>query len=367
MVTRHINFNPGPSAMPLPALELAQRELLDFEGTGLSILEHSHRGKAYEKVHDEAISLLTELLGIPDSHQVLLMQGGASAQFGLVPMNLRTESHAGDYVITDTWGKKAYSEALVVGKVVGKPSVAWDENKDGRWTRVPKASELKLSEGAPYLHITSNNTVMGTQFFDFPRARAPLVVDMSSDILWRPIDVSQFGMIYAGAQKNMGPAGVTVVIIRKDLAEKSRTDIPSIFRYSEIAKNNSLQNTITTFAVYLMRNVLAWLKAEGGAPVMEQRNRKKAELLYRAIDASEGFYTCPADKDSRSVMNVVYTLPNEELDAKFVAEATKAGMVGLKGHRIVGGIRASLYNAVTVESVQTLVEFMQRFRNANRA
>jgi phosphoserine aminotransferase len=363
MVTRHINFNPGPSAMPLPALELAQRELLDFEGTGLSILEHSHRGKAYEKVHNEAISLLTELLGIPDSHQVLLMHGGASAQFGLVPMNLRTDSHAGDYVITDTWGKKAYSEA----KVVGKPSVAWDENKDGRWTRVPKPSELKLTDGAPYLHITSNNTVMGTQFFDFPKAKAPLVVDMSSDILWRPIDVSQFGLIYAGAQKNMGAAGVTAVIIRKDLVEKSRTDIPSIFRYSEIAKNNSLQNTITTFAVYLMRNVLAWLKAEGGLTVMEQRNREKADLLYRAIDASEGFYTCPADKDSRSVMNVVYRLPSEELDAKFVAEATKAGMIGLKGHRIVGGIRASLYNAVTVESVQTLVEFMQRFRSANRA
>ena len=199
--------NPGPSALPLSVLERAQAEFLDFEGTGMSIIEHSHRGKAYEKVHDEAIALLTELLGIPDTHQVLFMQGGASTQFALVPMNLRTDSHAGDYVITDTWGKKAYQEA----KVVGKPSVAWDENKDGVWTRVPKASELKLSEGAPYLHITSNNTVMGTQFFDFPKAKAPLVLDMSSDILWRPIEVSQFGMIYAGAQKNMGPAGVTVV------------------------------------------------------------------------------------------------------------------------------------------------------------
>jgi phosphoserine aminotransferase len=362
MVNRHVNFNPGPSALPLPALERAQRELLDFEGTGMSILEHSHRGKAYEKVHDEAIGLLTELLAIPASHQVLLMQGGASAQFALVPMNLRTDTHGGDYVITDTWGKKAYQEA----KVLGKPHVAWDENKDGRWTRVPKRSELKLTPDAPYVHVTSNNTIMGTQFAQLPdTGSVPLVVDMSSDILWKPIDVSKIGLIYAGAQKNMGPAGITAVIIRKDLIEKGRTDLASIFRYAEIAKNNSLQNTIPTFTVYMMRNVLAWVKEQGGLPEMERRNRKKAELLYGAIDESAGYFACPAEPDSRSVMNVVFRLPSEELDAKFVAEASKAGLVGLKGHRLVGGIRASIYNAVPIEGVQKLVELMRAFRKAN--
>ena len=362
MVTRHFNFNAGPSALPLPVLERAQAEFLDFEGTGMSILEHSHRGKAYEKVHDESIALLTAILGIPDSHQVLYMQGGASTQFALVPMNLRTDSHAGDYVITDTWGKKAYSEA----KIVGKPQVAWDENKEGRWNRVPKQSELKLSKDAPYVHITTNNTIMGTQFMDFPdTGSVPLVADMSSDILWRPTDVSKFGLIYAGAQKNMGPAGIAVVIMRKDLIEKGRTDLPTIFRYAEIAKNNSLQNTITTFTVYMIRNVLAWLKGIGGLPEIEKRNRKKAALLYGAIDGSGGYYTGPAEKDSRSVMNVVYRLRSEELDAKFVAEASKAGLVGLKGHRLVGGIRASLYNAVPVEGVEKLVDFMQRFQKSN--
>jgi phosphoserine aminotransferase len=362
MVTRHFNFNPGPSTLPLPVLERAQRELLDYEGSGMSIMEHSHRGKVYEKVHDEAIGLLVELLQVPSSHQVLFMAGGATTQFALVPMNLRTDTHAGDYVITDTWGKKAFSEA----KVVGKPAVAWDENKDGVWTRVPKASELKLSAGAPYLHYTTNNTIMGTQCFEVPEiGGVPVVADMSSDILWRPTDVSKFGLIYAGAQKNMGPAGVTVVIIRKDLIEKGRTDIPTILRYSEYAKNNSLQNTITTFTVYMIRNVLSWVKEQGGLAEMERRNTKKAELLYAAIDGSGGFYTCPAEKASRSVMNVVYRLPNEELDAKFVSEANKAGLVGLKGHRQVGGIRASIYNAMSVEGVEKLCDFMQRFRGAN--
>lgn len=358
MVTRHINFNPGPSTLPLPALEQAQRELLDFEGSGMSILEHSHRGPVYEAVHNQAIALLTELLAIPDSHQVLFMQGGASAQFGLVPMNLRSDTHGGDYVITDTWGQKAYSEA----KVVGKPHIAWDQHRDGRWDRVPASDELELSPDAPYLHITSNNTLMGTQFVDFPVSSAPLVADMSSDILWRPIDVSRFGLIYAGAQKNMGPAGITVVIIRKDLIERGRTDLPSIFRYAEIAKNNSLQNTIPTFAVYLMRNVLVWVKAEGGLAEMERRNRNKAQLLYQAIDGSDGYYSCPAQPACRSVMNVVWRLPTPELDKQFVAEATQAGLMGLKGHRLVGGIRASLYNAVPLAGVEKLIDFMNDFR-----
>jgi phosphoserine aminotransferase len=293
---------------------------------------------------------------------VLLMQGGASTQFALVPMNLRTDSHAGDYVITDTWGKKAYEEA----KIVGKPNVAWDENKNGVWTRVPKQEELKLTANAPYVHITSNNTIMGTQFHSFPSTGSvPLVVDMSSDILWRPMDVSKIALIYAGAQKNMGPSGIAVVIIRKDLVEKGRTDLPSIFRYAEIAKNNSLQNTITTFTVYMIRNVLTWVKEQGGTAEMERRNRKKADVLYGAIDGSGGYYSAPPEKASRSVMNVVFRLPSEELDTKFVAEAAKAGLVGLKGHRVVGGIRASIYNAVPLQAVEKLVEFMQRFQKQN--
>ncbi len=362
MSNRVINFNAGPSGLPLPALERAQKEFLDFQGTGMSIMEHSHRGKDYESVHNEAIKLLTELLGVPDTHQVLFLQGGASHQFAMLPMNLRTEEHAGDYVLTGAWSQKALDEA----KIVGKPAVAADTAVEGKFTRVPKQSELKLSANAPYVHITSNNTIFGTQFFDFPNTgNVPLIADMSSDILWRPTDVSKFGMIYAGAQKNIGPSGVTVVIMRKDLIEKSRKDIPKVLRYSTHAKENSLYNTAPTFAIYMVRNVLAVLKDMGGLPALEKQNRKKGEILYAAIDQSSGYFKCPVEKESRSVMNVVFRLPSEPLEEKFVSEAKKAGMVGLKGHRSVGGIRVSQYNAVTVEAVQKLVGFMDTFRKAN--
>ena len=359
-ITRHFNFNAGPSTLPLPALERAQAEFLDYKGSGMSILEHSHRGKVYEALHNETIALITELLDLPDSHQILFMQGGASTQFALVPMNLRTDSHAGDYVITGTWSKKAFKEA----KVVGKPHVAWDEHSEaGTWNRVPKQSELSLSEGAPYVHVTTNNTIMGTQFHQLPNTgKAPLVLDMSSDVLWRPMDFKNVGLMYAGAQKNMGPAGVTLVVIRKDLLETARQDIPNIFRYTEVAANNSLQNTIPTFPVYMVHHVLSWVKEQGGAVEMEKRNRAKAALLYQAIDNSGGYYNCPVETESRSVMNVVFRLPSEELEAKFVAEATKAGMVGLKGHRSVGGIRASIYNAMPQAGVEALVQFMEKFR-----
>jgi phosphoserine aminotransferase len=361
MVTRHVNFNAGPSTLPLPALERAQAEFLDYEGSGMSIIEHSHRGKVYEAVHEECIALLTELLQIPDTHQVLFMQGGASAQFALVPMNLRTDARAGDYVVTGTWAKKALAEA----KIVGTPHVAWDGEQDGKWTRVPKADELDLSADAPYVHLASNNTIMGTQFFDYPKTKAPLIADMSSDIMWRPTDVSQFGMIYAGAQKNMGPSGITIVIIRKDLLEQGRSDIPKIFRYAEVAKANSLQNTIATFPVYMVRNVLLWVKEQGGLPAMEKHNRDKAALLYGAIDGSDGYYVCPVEQASRSVMNVVFRLPSEELEKKFVADAADAGLVGLKGHRSVGGIRASIYNAMSQQGVEKLTAFMADFKKAN--
>ncbi|MDD9967422.1 MAG: 3-phosphoserine/phosphohydroxythreonine transaminase [Myxococcales bacterium] len=356
---RHVNFNPGPSTLPLPALERAQKEFLNYEGSGMSILEHSHRGPVYTAVHEQTIALLTELLSIPPTHQILFMQGGASSQFALLPMNLRTDSHAGDYIVTGTWAKKALAEA----KVVGTPHVAWDGAADGTWTRVPKQDELDLSQNAPYVHITSNNTIMGTQFFDFPdTANVPLVADMSSDILWRPLDISKFGIIYAGAQKNMGPSGITVVIIRKDLLEQTRTDLPKIFRYREIAAANSLQNTIPTFPVYLVRNVLMWLKDEGGPAEMERRNRKKAALIYTAVDESGGFYRCPVEARSRSVMNPVFRLATPEMEKDFIAKAADAGMVGLKGHRSVGGIRASIYNAMPVAGVEQLASFMADYQ-----
>jgi phosphoserine aminotransferase len=362
MTKRVFNFNPGPSTLPLVALERAQKELLDYQGTGMSIMEHSHRGKQYEAVHDEAIKLLTELLGIPDTHQVLFMTGGASSQFALLPMNLRSDEHAGDYIITGTWAEKAYQEA----KVLGKPSVAWDGKKGEVWDSLPAQSDLKLSANAPYVHYTTNNTIMGTQFFELPQTgNVPLIADMSSDILWRPIDVSKFGMIYAGAQKNAGIAGVTLVIIRKDLIEKGRKDLAKIFRYSEFAKNNSLQNTIPTFPVYMLRNVLLWVKDQGGLTAMEKRNRGKADALYAAIDGSNGYYRCPVELSTRSVMNINFRLPSEELEEKFVKAATAEGLVGLKGHRSVGGIRASLYNAMEPAGVEKLVEFMGTFAKSN--
>lgn len=357
--TRVFNFNAGPSTLPLPVLERTQKEFLNYEGSGMSIIEHSHRGKVYEGVHNECIALFKELLELPDTHEVLFMQGGASAQFALVPMNLRKDDHAGDYIVTGTWSKKALKEA----KAMGKPNVAW-QPEDGTFVRVPKQSELALSAGAPYVHLTTNNTIAGTQFHQLPETNGvPLVIDTSSDILWRPMDFSNVGVMYAGAQKNLGPSGITIVVIRKDVLESARTDLPSIFQYKVVAENNSLQNTIPTFPVYMVRNVLQWVKEQGGAKAMEKRNTQKAAALYEAIDSSGGFYNCPVEKESRSVMNVVFRLPSEEQEAKFVSEATKAGLVGLKGHRSVGGIRASIYNAMTQEGVQALIDFMNKFKS----
>lgn len=356
---RVINFNAGPAGLPLPALERARDEMLDFQGSGMSIMEHSHRGKDYEAVHNEAISLLTELLGIPATHQVLFLQGGASQQFAQVPMNFLTQGASADYLMTGVWSEKALDEA----KYYGKPRVAGTTvNASKGYTRVPKQAELQLDPAAAYVHMTSNNTIYGTQWHTFPEAgRVPLVADMSSDLLWKPIDVSRFSMIYAGAQKNVGPSGIVLVIISKDFMAKGRTDIPKIFRYSTYAENNSLYNTPPTFAIYLCRNVLAWIKGAGGLKQIEQWNREKGELLYGAIDRNAAFYRGPVEKESRSYMNVVFRLPTEALEDTFVSEAKKAGMVGLKGHRTTGGIRVSLYNAVTVDNVKALVAFMDQF------
>jgi len=360
---RAINFNAGPAGLPLPALERARDELLDFQGSGMSIMEHSHRGKEYEAVHDEAIALLTRLLGIADSHQVLFLQGGASHQFAMVPMNFLPKDGSADYILTGVWSEKALDEA----KLVGTPRVAATTlGPDKRYIRIPRQAELELDPKAAYVHITSNNTIFGTQWHAWPQVGAtPLVADMSSDFLWRPTDVSRFAMIYAGAQKNLGPSGVTVVLLRKDFMARGRKDIPKILRYTTFAENNSLYNTPPTFAIYLMRNVLAWIDQQGGLVAMERRNNEKAEILYGALDRMSGFYRAPVEKAARSTMNIVFRLPTEELDDRFVAEAKKQRMVGLKGHRSSGGIRVSAYNAVSPENIRTLVSFMESFAKAN--
>jgi phosphoserine aminotransferase len=359
------NFNAGPATLPLPALELARDELLDFEGTGMSILEHSHRGKDYDRVHVEAIALIRELLAVPDTHDVLFLQGGASQQFAMVPMNLLHADKSADYVVTGGWAEKALAEAKIVGKTkVAATTEVKSASGEKVYRRVPKESELQLDPAAAYVHITTNNTLFGTQWMDFPTTKAPLVADMSSDFLWRPFDVSKFHFVYAGAQKNIGPSGIVVVLARKDFIASGRTDIPKIFRYATHAKENSLYNTPPTFSIYLARNVLRWVKANGGAKGMQERNEKKAATLYGAIDAMP-FYRCPVEKESRSRMNVVFNLPKPELEEKFVAEAKKKEMVGLKGHRSVGGIRVSTYNAVSQADVEALVAFMQDFAKAN--
>lgn len=361
-MTRVINFSAGPATLPLPALEFAQDEFLDHEGTGMSLLEHSHRGAAYEKVHQETKSLFCELLDIPDTHEVLFMQGGASAQFALVPMNLRGAGQSADYINTGVWSDSAMAEA----KILGPAREAGSGKVDGKYTRVPNQTELDLDPKAAYVHFTTNNTIMGTQFRVYPDSGGvPLVADMSSDILWRPMDVSKFGLIYAGAQKNLGPAGITILILRKDLAERSPSSIPKIFRYKTILAGDSLQNTIPTFPVYMVRNVLRWVRDQGGAPGMEKRNLQKAGYIYGMIDANSDFFRCPVERESRSAMNPVFRLPNEDLEKKFIAEAAAAGMVGIKGHRSVGGIRTSIYNAMEPSDVQTFVDFAKTFARKN--
>ena len=360
---RVINFNAGPAGLPLPALERARDELLDFQGSGMSVMEHSHRGKEYESVHDEAISLLTGLLGIPDTHQVLFLTGGASQQFAQVPMNFLPPGASADYLMTGVWSEKAYDEAKLVGQArIAATTVLPDK----RYVRVPRQDELQLDPQAAYVHLTSNNTIYGTQWHRWPEVgHVPLVADMSSDFMWKPMDVSRFAFLYAGAQKNLGPSGVLIAVARKDFISRGRKDIPKIFRYSTHAENNSLYNTPPTLAIYLCRNVLAWAKQVGGLAQLEKWNREKGELLYGALDKHAGFYHAPVERESRSYMNVVFKLPTPELDDRFVAEAKKAGMVGLKGYRTMGGIRASLYNAVTVDNVKALVSFMEEFVRKN--
>ena len=358
-MSRKINFNAGPAGLPLAVLEQAQSEFMDYQGTGMSILEHSHRGKAYETAHGEALALFAELLGLPSTHGVIALQGGASLQFAMLPMNFLPAGRSADYLVTGHWAKLAFAEA---GRVGTTRKAADSAEADSRFLRLPRPNEIAIDPKAVYVHMTSNNTIFGTQWRELPDAKGvPLVSDMSSDILSRPIDAGRHHMIYAGAQKNLGPSGLTVVAVNKDWLKEARTDIPEILRYRTHLDAKSLHHTPPSFAVYLFGLNLKWIKAHGGTVGMEARNKTKADLLYGALERLSGFYTAPVEKASRSRMNVVFRLPTSDLDEIFCAEAEKAGMTGLKGHRSAGGVRASLYNAVSPDDVKELVRFIDDF------
>lgn len=358
---RTYNFNAGPSALPQPVLEKAQQELLNFRDTGMSIMEHSHRGAVYEEVHNQAITLLKDLLSIPDDYEVLFLQGGGSLQFSMIPMNFLLPRKKAGYVLTGTWSEKAFSEAKLLGDAYLVAS-----SKNSNYRHIPRIEEIAYDPRDAYLHLTSNNTIFGTQWRDYPETGSvPLIADMSSDILSVPFDVKKFGLIYAGAQKNLGPSGVTVVIIRKDLLEKANPNIPTMMKYSIHAKNNSLYHTPPTFGIYMLGEVLSWIQEIGGLEEITKRNEEKAKLIYDAIDESDGFYIGHAESDSRSLMNITFQLQDVELEKKFLMEASKEGFVGLNGHRSVGGCRASTYNAVPYESCKALRKFMDHFKNNN--
>ncbi len=360
-MSRVWNFYAGPAMLPEQAIVQAKEELTDWLGTGMSVMEISHRSKEYDALHHEAMSLVSELLGLDDDHHVLFLQGGASLQFAMVPYNFIPKGGSADYINTGAWSTKAIKEA----KIIAAAREAGTSEPDN-FTRIPAFSELDFDPNAAYVHLTSNNTIRGTQWHEFPSTGGvPLVADMSSDFLWRPFDANRFSLIYAGAQKNVGPAGVTIVIVRKSWVETANDDIPTLLQYATHVKKDSLFNTPPCFAVYMVRNVLRWIKDNGGLTAMEARNRKKADRLYGVIDAHPDFYRCPVEKGSRSMMNVVFRLPSEELEATFVEEAKANGMVGLKGHRSVGGCRASIYNAMEPEGVETLAQFMEAFARAN--
>jgi phosphoserine aminotransferase len=359
-VHRVINFYAGPAGLPLPALERAQAELLDFMGTGMSVMEISHRAKEYDAVHEEAIALVKELLHVPANFKVLLLQGGGNLQFAMLPMNLLHSGRKADYIITGQWAKKAYKEAKIVAGDAVRVIASTEAEK---FARLPRQEEIKVNADAAYVHFCSNNTIFGTQWKTFPQtANIPLACDMSSDFMWRPFDVAPFGLIYAGAQKNLGPSGLVVTIIRDDFLAACSDKLPSMLQYKIHADKNSLYNTPPCFSIYILRNVLAYNKSIGGLAAIEKNNLAKGELLYGCIDRYPQFYKGHVTvKEDRSLMNVDFFLPTEELTDAFVKEAKANGMVGLKGYRDLGGIRVSMYNAVTVANVKVLVDFMEAY------
>lgn len=356
------NFNAGPSALPREVLEKAQSELVDFKESGMSIMEMSHRSATYEEVHNQAIARLRSLFSIPENYEVVFLQGGASLQFAMIPMNFLAEGKKASYIMSGAWSDKALKEGKTLGEVYEAGST-----KELNYNRVPSAEEITFGEQDAYVHITSNNTIFGTQFQQFPdTGNVPLIADMSSDILSRPVDVSKFGMIYAGAQKNLGPSGVTVAIIRKDLLETENAATPTILKYSTHVSNNSLYNTPPSFGIYMLGEVLAWMEKQGGLEKIAKRNEEKANLIYNVIDNSDGFYTGHAEKGSRSSMNITFRVADEQLEKQFLQEAKEAGFVGLNGHRSVGGCRASAYNAVPYAACEALQQFMLDFQEKNK-
>jgi phosphoserine aminotransferase len=359
-VKRVFNFSAGPAVLPLPVLEEAQRDLVSLPGLGMSILEISHRSKTFEGILAQTEADLRALGNIPTTHKVLFLQGGASLQFSMVPMNLLTSGATADYIITGGWAQKALKEAQRVGNV----NVAASTEAEN-FSRIPKAGDFQWTSDAAYVHFTSNNTLFGTQWKgEPPVGNVPLVCDTSSDMLSRPIDFSKYALIYAGAQKNLGPSGVTLVVIREDMLARSSKSLPTMLNYAVHVENGSMYNTPNTFGIYLMGLVVKWALAEGGLAEVAKRNERKAAKLYAEIDRS-GFYRGTAAADSRSLMNVTFRLPNEELEKVFVKHATSAGLDGLKGHRSVGGMRASIYNAFPEAGVDVLVEFMREFERTH--
>jgi phosphoserine aminotransferase len=361
MTQKIYNFSAGPAILPVPVLEKARDEMLSLSGIGMSVMEISHRSKPFAAVLETAESGIRELFGIPANYKILFLQGGATLQFSMVPMNFLRGGETADYVITGAWGKKALKEAKRCGNVNTVFSSA-----EGGFRNVPEQAELSFSSGAKYLHYTSNETIEGVEFkYDLDGAGAPVVCDASSNILSKPLDIEKYALIYAGAQKNIGPSGVTLVIIRDDLIAQVPENQHSMLDYRLLAENGSMLNTPNTWGIYIISLVCEWLRDSGGLAAMETRNKEKAAVLYDAIDGSDGYYTGHADRKARSLMNVTFRLPSEELEKQFCAEATALGLDGLKGHRSVGGIRASIYNAFPREGVERLVEFMSDFSQKN--
>lgn len=357
-MARVYNFNAGPAVLPLEVLQEAREQFIDYQNSGMSLMEHSHRGKDYDAVHAEAIANYKKLLNCSDDYAICFIAGGASLQFAMVPMNMLGAGQTADYVNSGAWASKAVKEAQLVGKV----NVAANTAKDIP-TKVPPAGDLKLTKGAAYVHLTSNETISGAQWKSFPRTESPLVADMSSDMLSRPFDINQFGLIYAGAQKNLGPSGIALVVIRKELAERAPQNLPVILKYKTFIEENSLYNTPPCFSIYIMMLVSRWMLKKGLENLYRQ-NAEKAAKIYATIDKG-GFYKGTAVRECRSDMNITFRLPNEALEEQFVKEASKAGLKGLKGHRSVGGIRASIYNAFPPEGVDVLVAFMREFESKN--
>lgn len=359
---RAFNFNAGPAALPLRVLERIREELLDYRGSGMSVMEMSHRSPEFEEILERAERTLRHLMAIPDDYAVIFLQGGGSMQFSMVPANLYIPGKPVDVLHTGSWTSKAISELKK-----GTPFRLAASTEAQKFMRVPRSDEIQFAPDASYVYLCTNNTIEGTQWHSIPEAGAvPLVADMSSDIASRPIEVRRFGLIFAGAQKNLGPSGVTIVVIRRDLAERADRNLPSLMQYRTQIKEKSLYHTPPTFAVYVCGLVLEWIEAEGGVSAIERRNDAKAKLLYDAIDASP-LYSCPVERDSRSRMNVVFRVAggDAETEKRFVAQAAEAGMVGVAGHRSVGGMRVSLYNAVPLDAVETLLSFMREFERAN--